>query len=46
VHDAVALLDVVDRSFHDVVVDQVQPCYRYGATLLRPAKVVVGRCAA
>ena len=33
-HDAVGLLDVRDPGFHDVVIDQ----------LLRPAKVVVGRC--
>lgn len=45
-HDAVGMLDVNDRNFHDVVVDQLQPCYRFGTTLLRPAKVVVGRCSA
>jgi molecular chaperone GrpE len=44
-HDAIGLLDVRDRAFHDVVIDQVEPCYRYGETLLRPAKVIVGRCA-
>jgi molecular chaperone GrpE len=43
-HDAVALVDVRDRGYHDVVIDQLQPCYRFNATLLRPAKVVVGRC--
>ena|ERR1700733_4084267 len=43
-HDAVGMLDVHDRNFHDVVIDQLQPCYRFGTTLLRPAKVVVGRC--
>jgi len=45
VHDAVGLLDVRDPGFHDVVIDQLQPCYRFGDQLLRPAKVVVGRCA-
>jgi molecular chaperone GrpE len=45
VHDAVGLVPVRDRRSHDVVIDQVQPCYRFGSTLLRPAKVVVGRCA-
>jgi molecular chaperone GrpE len=44
-HDAVGLVDVLDRGFHDVVIDQLEPCYRFGTTLLRPAKVVVGRCA-
>jgi molecular chaperone GrpE len=43
-HDAVALLDVRDRGYHDVVVDQLEPCYRLGTSVLRPAKVVVGRC--
>jgi len=43
VHDAVGLIPVRDRGFHDVVLDQLQPCYRFGATLLRPAKVLVGR---
>ncbi len=43
-HDAVALLDVADRGRHDVVVDQLEPCYRLGRAVLRPAKVVVGRC--
>jgi len=44
IHDAVGMLDVNDRGYHDIVIDQLQPCYLYGATLLRPAKVVVGRC--
>jgi molecular chaperone GrpE len=44
-HDAVGLVDVLDRGFHDVVIDQLEPCYRFGAKLLRPAKVVVGRYA-
>jgi molecular chaperone GrpE len=43
VHDAVSLRDVRDADRHDVVVDQLVPAYRYGAALLRPAKVVVGR---
>lgn len=43
-HDAVGLLDVLDRDFHNIVIDQLQPCYRFGTALLRPAKVVVGRC--
>jgi molecular chaperone GrpE len=46
VHEAVGLLDVVDRDYHDVVIDQLEPCYLFGAQLLRPAKVIVGRCAA
>jgi molecular chaperone GrpE len=45
-HDAVGVLDVRDRGYHDVVIDQLQPAYRFGDRLLRPAKVIVGRCAA
>src|SRR5512140_869405 len=37
-HDAVALRDVASREHHDLVIDQLEPCYRYGETLLRPAK--------
>lgn len=43
-HDAVAMREVSSREHHDRVIDQLEPCYRYGETLLRPAKVVVGRC--
>jgi len=28
---------------HGVVIDQIEPGYRFGDRLLRPAKVVVGR---
>jgi molecular chaperone GrpE len=42
-HDAIATVAVTHPSAHNVVVDQVEPGYRYGARLLRPAKVVVGR---
>jgi molecular chaperone GrpE len=45
VHDAISMLEVTDPSYDDVVIDQVQPAYLYGNTLLRPAKVVVGRYA-
>jgi molecular chaperone GrpE len=45
VHEAVGVVDVRDRGFHDIVIDQLEPCYRLGSALLRPAKVVVGRCA-
>ena len=44
-HDAIGLLPVRDRRYHDVVIDQLEPCYVFGEQLLRPAKVVVGRCA-
>jgi molecular chaperone GrpE len=44
VHDAVGVIPVRDRGFHDIVIHQLQPCYRFGSALLRPAKVVVGKC--
>ena len=44
VHDAVGMLDVTDRAYHGKVIDQLEPCYRFGSALLRPAKVIVGRC--
>jgi molecular chaperone GrpE len=44
--DAVGVLDVTDPNYHDVVIDQIQPAYFYGSSLLRPAKVVVGRLTA
>jgi molecular chaperone GrpE (heat shock protein) len=42
-HEAVAVVPVPHPSAHGVVIDQVQPGYRFGERLLRPAKVVVGR---
>ena len=45
VHDAVALIDVREPGYHDIVIDQMRPCYRFGKSLLAPAKVIVGRCA-
>ncbi len=45
VHDAVSIVPVNHPSAHDVVVDQVEPGYRFGDRLLRAAKVVVGRLA-
>ena len=46
VHDAMSVVPVSHPSAHNVVVDQLEPGYRYGDRLLRPAKVVVGRLAA
>ena len=43
IHDAVSLVPVSHPSAHDVVIDQVEPGYRFGDRLLRAAKVVVGR---
>lgn len=42
-HDAISLVPVSQPSAHDIVVDQIEPGYRFGDRLLRPAKVVVGR---
>jgi molecular chaperone GrpE (heat shock protein) len=43
IHDALSVVAVNHPSAHGVVVDQIQPGYRFGDRLLRPAKVVVGR---
>jgi len=43
IHDALSVVPVSDPSAHGVVVDQLAPGYRFGARLLRPARVVVGR---
>jgi molecular chaperone GrpE (heat shock protein) len=43
VHDAISIVAVSHPAAHDVVVDQIEPGYRFGDRLLRPAKVVVGR---
>jgi molecular chaperone GrpE len=45
IHDAIGTVPVRDPGFHNVVVDQVEPGYRYESRLVRPAKVVVGRLA-
>jgi molecular chaperone GrpE (heat shock protein) len=42
-HDAISTVAVSHPAAHNVVVDQVEPGYRFGDRLLRPAKVVVGR---
>jgi molecular chaperone GrpE len=45
IHDALSVVAVTHPSAHGVVVDQIEPGYRFGDRLLRPAKVVVGRLA-
>ena len=42
-HEAVGTVPVSHPAAHNVVVDQVEPGYRFGDRLLRPAKVLVGR---
>jgi len=42
-HDAISVVPVSHPAAHGVVIDQIEPGYRYGDRLLRPAKVVVGR---
>jgi molecular chaperone GrpE (heat shock protein) len=41
-HAAITTLPVTDPEQHRKVVDQIEPGYRFGDALLRPAKVVVG----
>lgn len=44
-HDAVSVVPVADPRGHGRVLEQLEPGYRFGDRLLRPAKVVVGRYA-
>ncbi len=44
-HEALSVVPVSHPSAHGVVVDQIEPGYRFRDRLLRPAKVVVGRLA-
>jgi molecular chaperone GrpE len=43
VHDAISVVPVRDPASHAIVLEQLEPGYRFGDRLLRPAKVVVGR---
>lgn len=43
VHAAVSVMPVGDPAYHGRVIEQLEPGYRFGDRLLRPAKVVVGR---
>jgi molecular chaperone GrpE len=43
VHEAIAVIPIRDPARHGLVIDQAEPGYRFGDSLLRPAKVVVAR---
>jgi len=43
IHDAIQVAPVRDPARDATVVEQLEPGYRFGDRLLRPAKVVVGR---
>ena len=43
IHDAISVAAVRDRKLHSIVLEQIEPGYRLGDKLLRPAKVVVGQ---
>ncbi|HEX7701050.1 MAG TPA: nucleotide exchange factor GrpE [Kofleriaceae bacterium] len=43
IHEAITTLPVLTAAAHNLVVDQIAAGYRYGAGLLRPAQVVVGK---
>ena len=45
VHDAVAVVPVADAAKDGVVIAEVEPAYRIGDRIVRPAKVQVGRAA-
>lgn len=42
-HDAIGTVPVTHPAAHNVVIDQVEPGYRFGDRLLRAAKVIVGK---
>ena len=42
-HEAISVAPVYEPAHHGLVLEQVEPGYRFGDRLLRPAKVVVGR---
>jgi molecular chaperone GrpE len=46
VHEAIGVAAVSDPRRHGMVVQQAEPGYRFGARLLRPAKVSVGKLVA
>lgn len=46
IHEAISTLPVVDPVVNGLVLDQVEPGYRFGETLLRPARVVVAKLTA
>jgi molecular chaperone GrpE len=46
VHEAVTTVPVADSAKHNRVIEQLEPGYRFGEQLLRPAKVIVGALAA
>jgi molecular chaperone GrpE len=45
IHDAIATVAVSHPASHNVVIDQIEPGYRFERRIVRPAKVVVGRLA-
>ncbi|MDB4957244.1 MAG: grpE 1, partial [Myxococcales bacterium] len=45
-HDAIHVAPVRSRADHGLVIEQIEPGFRFGDRLLRPAKVVVGRALA
>jgi molecular chaperone GrpE len=43
IHEAISTLPVVDPAANGLVLDQLEPGYRFGDSLLRPARVVVAK---
>jgi molecular chaperone GrpE (heat shock protein) len=42
-HEAIGTVPVTHPAAHNVVIDQIEPGYRFGDRLLRAAKVIVGK---
>ena len=45
-HEAISVTPVSDPQRHGLVLHQIEPGYRFGARLLRPARVTVGKLVA
>lgn len=46
IHEAISTMPVVDPAVNGLILDQLEPGYRFGDALLRPARVVVAKFSA
>jgi len=44
-HEAISTMPVIDPAVNGLILDQLEPGYRFGDALLRPARVVVAKFA-
>ena len=43
IHEAISTMPVLDPAVNGLILDQLEPGYRFGESLLRPARVVVAK---